>query len=300
VEASGTDRDPSLAWVWQFNEDGDPDEIRDVLSQNRVGIILKTHEGTDWMARWDESPQAIASANHVRNLATFFELKNVPFHAWCVVEGHDPLAEARMCAEVLDNGARSLFLDLEPKEGANYWQAGAEEASAFGAELRRLQPRAKVTVAPDPRPWQLQKVPMAEFAAFSNEIAPQLYWRLFDSPTNHKFLAQAGFEVGPEGLTPETGLAMCRHALGAFGKPIKPIGEGAAGLGDWDRFVRRAAELKMDGLSVWRFGTSQPELWPLLAGPPEAAAPPAQRDAETAAELRRPIRAWRWPFVFAK
>ena len=140
-----------------------------------MSIILKTHDGAGYMREFSKAAPAIGSAEDVRPQAAFFEERGVHFHAWCVVEGLDPVREARICADVLANGARSLTLDLEPRENKNYWQAGTEEARAFGNELRRLRPDAWISVAPDPRPWQLEAVPMREFAAFANEIAPQTY-----------------------------------------------------------------------------------------------------------------------------
>ncbi len=252
------------AWAWQFGEDGEPGDIRETLSQNHMGLLLKTHEGTSWMSRWDDSPQSIGGPAKVREVSSFFEQEGVPFHAWCVVEGEDPIREAQVCSEVLMNGARTLTLDLEPNEGGNYWQGGSKEALAFGQELRRLQPAAWITVAPDPRPWQLKEVPMAEFAGFSNEIAPQLYWRIYDSPANQKLLGQYGVSVSPEGLSPEDLLNMSQTTLGQYGLPIRPVGQGAADLTAWGRFVRHAFSLGMNGVSVWRYGTSDQSLWPFL------------------------------------
>lgn len=264
-----------LAWAWQFNEDGDPGDMREVLSQNGLGLILKTHEGTSWMSRWDDSPNAIGGPAHVSKLATFFEAKNVPFHAWTVVEGVDPIREARMCSDVLKSGARTLTLDLEPQEGDNYWQGGPDEAVAFGNELRRLEPTARITVAPDPRPWQLKEVPMAQFASFSNEIAPQLYWRTFDSQANYDLMDEYGVRVSPEGLSPEDVLDMSQATLTQYGLPIRPIGQGAAELPAWDRFVRYAYNLGMHGVSVWRYGTTNQSLWPFLRDIQPPALPPA-------------------------
>lgn len=253
-----------LAWVWQFDEDGSPELIRWVLASNGLGIILKTHDGTDWMSRWDQSRTAINGPDHVRQWAGFFEAMGVPFHAWCVVEGRDPITEARMAAEVLSSGARSLTLDLEPKEGRNYWQTGSQEAIAFGQELRRLQPNAWISVAPDPRPWQLDEVPIAEFASFSNEIAPQTYWDTFDSRANYRLLRDRGVEVGPDGVTPELILDVTQGALRRFNLPVRPVGQGNADRDSWSRFVSHAFGLGMDSVSVWRYGTSNPDVWPLL------------------------------------
>ncbi|MDA0302211.1 MAG: hypothetical protein O2822_06765 [Chloroflexi bacterium] len=40
-----------LAWVWQFNQDGEPERIRDILAAHGLGIALKTHDGLEWMAK---------------------------------------------------------------------------------------------------------------------------------------------------------------------------------------------------------------------------------------------------------
>src|SRR3954453_16664098 len=83
-----------LAWVWQFGEDGAPAQVRSVLAANGLGIILKTHDGTDWMTTYDQSTYAIGGPAQVGALARFFEAGGVPFHAWAVVKGKDPQREA--------------------------------------------------------------------------------------------------------------------------------------------------------------------------------------------------------------
>ena len=40
-----------LAWVWQFNTDGEPERIREVLAARGLGVSLKTHDGLNWMSR---------------------------------------------------------------------------------------------------------------------------------------------------------------------------------------------------------------------------------------------------------
>jgi hypothetical protein len=106
-----------LAFVWQFDDDGSPWEIRDRLAYLGMGILLKSHDATTWMARWDRTGHAIDGGAKVRELANFFESGGVPFHVWGVVKGLDPIGEAHMAAEVLNNGARSFVVDLEPSDG---------------------------------------------------------------------------------------------------------------------------------------------------------------------------------------
>jgi hypothetical protein len=273
--AGDPERRSHLAWIWQFDEDGSPEQIRSVLAQHGLGAIVKTHDGQTWMGKWDASPSAIHGVNEIRNVARFFEEGGVPCHAWCVVRGVDPMGEAQICDEVLSSGVRSLTFDLEPPEGTHYWQGGPGEALSFGSELRRRWPDAYLAVAPDPRPWQLDAVPIGEFASFSNEIMPQTYWNVFNSAANYRLLRERGYET-PDGVTPELILDVTRNALGQYGKPIRPIGSGGADRDGWQRFIGHAQSLGMETVALWRYGTAGQELWSLLQemAPPQPPPPP--------------------------
>ncbi len=265
------------AWVWQFSDDGPPALLRSVLAANRLGVLVKTHDGVDWMSRYDHSPDAIDGPDRIRGLVSYFEKSGVPFHAWCVVTGLDPIAEARMGAEVLAAGARSLVIDLEPVSGHSFWQAGDTEAVAYGQELRRLQPNAWISVAPDPRPWQIDIVPMDQFAAFANEIAPQAYWTDFGTASNLRLMSKWGYDLGPAGLTPENVLDVTRSYLAQYNLPLHPIGPGDGFPDDWRRFVGHAYSLGMKSVSVWRYGTTDPANLQVLGemAPAQPARPPA-------------------------
>ena len=65
-------RNNHLAWVWQFGDDGDPELIRKTLSDAGMGIMLKTHDGDEWMSRWDHHPMAIADGQHIKSAAAYF------------------------------------------------------------------------------------------------------------------------------------------------------------------------------------------------------------------------------------
>jgi hypothetical protein len=260
-------------WVWAFSEDGrDPAIVRDALAAHGFDVIFKTHDGTEWTTRADGN--GVAGPEDVRKWADFFEAAGVGYHAWCVVRGNDPMREAQMAAEALSSGARSMYFDLETPEGKHYWHGTNEGALAFGAELRRLQPNARLICAPDGRPWKVKEVPVAQFATFCDGMAPQLYWELFDSPANYKLLADYGYVAGPEGMTPELILNSANGALSKFGRPILPIGGGAARVDEWQRFVNHAYSLGMPSVSVWRYGTATSALFPTLQSMPPAQPPP--------------------------
>lgn len=104
---------------------------------------------------------------------------------------------------------------------------------------------------------------MAEFAAFANEIAPQSYWDMFDTPANHKLLRQRGYNVD-SGVTPELVVDMAYRVFAPYGLPVRPIGPAARDAGEWRRFVQRAYVSNMSAVSAWRFGTAAKEVMGLL------------------------------------
>lgn len=254
---------PFLTWVWHFGTDGPAQQIASKLAASRGGVIVKTHNATDWMAKQDSTPDAVTGPEQVAALARLFEANGVPFHAYAVVKGIDPIMEAQMAASVLAAGARSLFLDLEPWSG--YWQGTPEGALAFGAELRRLQPGATIVTAIDPRPWALGGIPLTEFASFSNALAPLIYWETFDSPATRDGYANAGFPLPPGEITPEFLLDVTAQVLSPYGRPLRPVGQGASDSAQWARFIGHATSTGMPELSVWRYGVTSPDVWPVLA-----------------------------------
>lgn len=282
-----------LVWVWKFSVDGDLGAVSQNLAANNLGAILKTFDGVEWMTRFDKVPEAITGPDKVERAAAIFEQAGVPFHAWFVAQGREPIWEARMASDVLNAGARSIYIDLEPPEGSNYWQGSPQDALIFGQELRRLQPNARVVIAPDARPWQVPKVPLAEYMSFANAVAPQSYWETFNSPTNLRYLRERGFPVGDDGFTPELVVDVALSTFQGYGLPIEPIGQGAAPPDHWYRFIQAAAGRGMSNVSMWRYGSADPgafgvmrDMFPVEQAPaPEVVAP---TEVPTAAPTEAP------------
>ncbi len=276
VEATGrvTGR-RHLVWVWQFSSDGEPNVVGVTLRDYGVGIVLKTHDGIEWMSKYDKSAYAVSGKPQIEVLANYYEDAGIPFHAWCVVKGTDPIREARMAAEVLSAGVRSLFIDLEPHDG--FWSGTPADAVAFGNELRRLQPNGWVVTSVDPRPWVLERIPMQEFAAFSNELAPQLYWRTFNTTSNYTRYAEKGIPTPPEGITPEFLIDTTWAFLAPYNLPINVVGQGATeDATEWRRFINRSYELGGFHVGVWRYGVAGRGVLPVLQEiPPRVPPEPA-------------------------
>jgi hypothetical protein len=194
-----------------------------------------------------------------------------------VVKGVDPAREAQMAADVLSAGARSLTLDLEGSSG--FWVGSADDALRFGDELRRRTPFGRVDISIDARPWRINLVPMPEFVAFTDGIAPQLYWDTFDTPGNIDGYKGSGYPVGADGMTPEFLIDATAKLLAPYNREIIPVGQGAASDPEtWPRFAHAAWAANMLQVSVWRYGvTVYDTLIYLGANPPgpEPKAPPA-------------------------
>jgi hypothetical protein len=251
-----------LAWAWHFGVDGPPERIASVLAQNNLGLILKSCNGCDWMSKWDSSEWAINGPGRISILSNYFERYGIPFHTYAVLQGRDPVREAAMCADVIGAGARSIFLDVEPWSG--YWSGTAQAAMAFGEEFRRRQPNGTLHLCVEPRPWVTPRIPMAEFASFSQGIAPMVYWESFNTSENVRYFESYGMPPGPAGICPEFLLDVSYSMFAGYNLPIYPVGQGASSYDAWTRFMTRAGQLKMGAVSAWRYGVSNPEIWPLL------------------------------------
>lgn len=274
-----------LSWVWQFSEDGAPDAIRPVLAAAGMGVVIKTHDATEWMGRFDPSPHAVSGPERFSRLVRFFEDGGVPVHAWCVVTGQRPVQEAALAAQVLAAGARSLFIDLEPHPG--FWVGGPQEALLYGQELRRLRPQARLSLSIDPRPWHLDRIPLREFAGFCNEVSPQVYWDDFNSHDNWLHFVETGYGPPREGVTAAFIIDAGFRALVPLGLPVHPIGQGdSAGPSAWQHLLDRSYAQGAGSVSVWRHGLVPPELWQVLrSSPPTAAHGYAVQPGDTLSEL---------------
>jgi hypothetical protein len=263
-----TTRVPQHAvWIWQFSIDGPAQEIAGTLAAYGLSAIVKTHDGVEWMAKYDPVDGAIAGPAELETIAATFENAGVPFHAWCVVKGTDIAREVEMASQVLDAGARSLVLDVE--EGESFWQGTADDARRFGYELRLRHEFARIDITIDPRPWKMLALPIPEFAEFADGIRPQLYWDLFGGYDHANAYQLFGFTPPAEGVTPDFMLQTAKEFLAPFDRWILPVGPGSVDDPDaWGTFLRHCNELQMPEASVWRYGTVSGRVLGTLADHP--------------------------------
>jgi hypothetical protein len=243
----------NAVWVWQFSVDGPASVMAEELAARNLAVVVKTHDGLEWMAKYDPVPGAIAGPDSIRTLAAVFEAQGVPFHAWCVVTGGDPAREAAMAADVLDAGARSLTIDLE--DDPPFWRGNSAGALRYGHELRDRNPYARIDISIDPRPWRLLHLPLREFVKFTDGIRPQIYWDLFNTQDNINAYTYMGYPPDSDGITPAFLLETTQRMLNHYDRWIVPIAVSSPLRPDtWPRFQRAAWELGMREVNAWRYG----------------------------------------------
>jgi hypothetical protein len=278
------------AWVWQFSVDGGLESISSRLQGTGIGVVIKTHDGLDWMSKYDTHGDAVTGPQRAANIGAYFEERGIPYHAWCVVKGIEPEREAEMCADVLAGGARSLVIDLEGASG--FWVGTPADADRFGTRLRTLAPYGRVDISIDARPWRINLVPMAPFVSMSDGIWPQLYWETFNTSGNHDGYRGSGFTLPPEGITPEFLIDATAQILAPYERPIIPIGQGNTNSAAWPRFAHRAWELGQYEVSTWRLGVTPNEIVGYLdanrAGNEPTAPPPTPTPQVSATNTKTP------------
>ncbi len=257
-----------LVWVWQFRHDGDPVEVRDRLAAYGLGVVVKTHDGADWMSEYDDSPTAIYGPAAVADYARFFEDGGVPFHAWALVKGTSPEVEAQMAADVLSAGARSIFLDLEAHPG--FWEGEEVDAGIYGETLRMKQPAARISTSIDPRPWEIDRIPLDIFAEFSDEISPQAYWGFFNNHENARKYKASGSSVPDGGISASFVVSTMMERLAPYNRPVHPIGDGTVtDIDGWREFIDGSYAIAgADTVSLWRYGVATDEMLALLRDTP--------------------------------
>jgi hypothetical protein len=132
-------------------------------------------------------------------------------------------------------------------------------------------------------------VPMQQFVDMSDGIWPQLYWDTFNSSGNFDGYRAAGFPVGAGGMTPEFLLDTTWVLLANYNRAIIPVGQGAAvDPNTWGRFARRAWDLGMGTVSIWRYGVTRYETLTYLGENP--AGNPPQPPKPTPSAQKSPTR----------
>lgn len=252
-------------WVWQFSEDGSIDQLIDQAKRAGCGVIVKVLDGVNYQATFDHHPDAIDSPKKAATVARRFEEAGVPCSFWVNPRGvQDVSYEARAILET-DRAwrPRAWYFDVEPYQ--QFWEGTPDQARRLIQAVKGYSKvnhadglAATVIAAPDARPWAINDS-MAAFCQEADAIAPQCYWRTFE--TNGTYYARYGFPPGPEGVTANFVLATAyRFFTDNFHKPVLPILQGDSNGAETKQAQDVVQYVGGLGLSVWRAGVTNDEV----------------------------------------
>ena len=237
-----------LLQVFQYgppyaNERGLNDAVTTALRFGFTGLLVKALDGTDWMSKYDRSPDALDSIESVARQAALASMSGLYFFCWTNPRRDvDTMLQASLTSRVA-KACDGVFLDVEPYP--QFWGDGAPPglAAAFMESIREGAPDAFIALQPDPRPVALDQIRIHEWLPFVDAFAGQHYWTDF-------------------GTNPTDELASAIMLGKTLHKPIVPTLPGA--ISGTTAPVELLGQLP--GLIVWRMGTANSESLRTLGG----------------------------------
>lgn len=165
------------AVIWQFNRDYPGAEPNDANLPIKT-VYIKTHDGTDWMSKYDPNPNAVSGPDALRKLIADYSYQGIDVVAWFVPYGTDVEGQLQRAREVLDTGVKGLVADVEPYTGFCSDDCGFL-AENFWKRLRLERPDANLGVTYDPRSQWHGPTALAQWLSVANMAAPECYWETF-------------------------------------------------------------------------------------------------------------------------
>lgn len=142
-------------------------------------INWKVLDGTNWMAQFDE--RGVSGPGHFRQMALDFERSGIRLTPWNVPVGRSITQEVQQLSSVLDQMHEpSLVLDVEFWGDPYFWQGGKANIFPYMEELRKLQPKAVLTLQYDTR--NPDTIHLAEWLPFVDKVVDMSYWPDFGRP----------------------------------------------------------------------------------------------------------------------
>lgn len=247
-------------WIWRGDTlgPGPPSSIAALCERIQrdapqvTALIVKTSDytpdaGAQWMGYWDKSPLAITGPERIDQWVETLAAYDLDFHAWCIPRGLDPAGETALIVQACSRaGVKSMILDVEPYPG--FWQGGkAGKKESIRPYMLRIWrqlnglPRAfHIGMSVDPRSRHYLSVHPSEWFPFVFSVHPQIYHRTFEQ-------------------SPTEAIDDTYQTWTNFGRPIIPIVQGAAPLGEIQEAMQLVKERGAVGLSAWRLGVLSDE-----------------------------------------
>lgn len=260
------------AFIWRFNEDypGSRADTETPIST----VYINTHDGTNWMSKWDKNPNAISGPDSLRTMVQKYDALGIRTIAWFVPKGNDYQAQIQMAQTVLDTGVDALYSDVEPWTGFCDADCPALAENVW-KPLRASRPEAKLGVIYDPRPGQIGPSGLASWLSVADVALPMCYWNDFSrAPWND-----------PDGCIRQASADLATIAPGDAAIEYVPIVPGVAAQQEVKTAISTIVSLGGNRMSIWRRGVVTVDVWSAIDESRPAPAPaPAQDPVEQVRE----------------
>lgn len=248
--------------VWQFNVDY-PGANADDANLRVSTVYIKTHDGTDWMSVYDQTPEAVTGPDAVRRLVDAYAAKGIGVVAWFVPKGTDIEGQIQKAEQVLDSGVMGLYADLEPYDGFCNWDCGFL-ADNFWWRLRQERPNAHLGVIYDPRPAHWDQSATARWFAVADAALPMCYFDTF---------VDQGVWYDPAGCVNQAYADLNALSPGRALEYV-PMLQGDTTPERFAAAVEAAKAVGASRVSIWRRGVVSPAVWAVAATQADAPPPP--------------------------
>lgn len=257
--ALGGDEDQDVAtiavdpFVWQLTKDYPEDTPSDTeLPISRV--LVKTHDGTDWMSTYDEHPNAISGPGALQTIKNVYSAQGIEVVAWFVPKTNDVATQLAMARAVIDTGVTALYADVEPFAG--FCTPNCEYlAETFWKQLRQQRPNATLGVIYDPREQWIEAEAAPQWLKYADVALPMCYWESFYGQ---------GAWADPAGCVIQ-GYYGLRAMADIDDMAYEPALQGDATPARFTKALDAALDLGSERVTVWRRATVKPETWDAIA-----------------------------------
>lgn len=240
-------------FIWQLNKDYPGANPSDSSLPIRT-VYLKTHDGTDWMAEYDDHPRAVSGPQSLRQLIDTYGFQNIRVVAWFVPKGRDVEKQLQIAKQVIDAGVDGLYADVEPFLGFCLEEC-AYLAHNFWSRLRAERPNAKLGVIYDPRPRWVEAAAVGEWMAHADVALPMCYWESYDGQ---------GVWGEPRGCVQQAYVDLVALARGRSLEYV-PVLQGNSTPARFTQAMDAAAGVGSQRVGVWRRGVVPAGVWQAIA-----------------------------------
>jgi uncharacterized protein YvpB len=202
-----------IHWVGKVMAESTISEVVATLTQlgpNVNAYYIKTSDGRDWQGKFDDIANkrdlAILGTDDVTRWVAGLNAADIDCHAWSVLHGKHPEAEADLVAAACNvPGLKSMLLDIEDGEG--YFDGGRTTVRTIIKRIRDNIPEDfHLALNLDARGGHPAAIHIWEWLPHVQSLHPMVYHQVFSS-----------------GLQPETAVSNAFASLRQYDKPVVPM-----------------------------------------------------------------------------